>query len=426
MKQITNIPDRPDKKRIVIVGGGFGGLKLASKLDPLYFDVVLLDKNNYHQFQPLLYQVAIAGLEPSSIVYPFRKNFQKKKFIHFRMCEVTQIIPESHLIETNIGSLSYDFLVIACGCETNFFGNNQLQYSTITLKSISDALYARNQILKSFEEAATISDPVELKKRLNFVVVGGGATGVELAGALADMKNFILPKDYPELDFSKMQIHLVDASPRLLIAMSEEASKRAEETLHKRGVALHQSVFVTSYENDILKASNGAVFQTKNVIWVAGVTANVIPGFEAKLYGRGNRLLVNEFCQVNGYKNVFAIGDVACMMTSDYPNGHPQVAQGAIQMGTLLAHNLVRLLENKEMTPFHYVDKGTLATIGRNAAVADLHNLKFGGRIAWWLWLLVHIVTIIGVKNKILVMLDWAWNYVTYDVSLRLLIRPRK
>ena len=422
---ICNIPSEPGKKRVVIVGGGFGGLKLANKLNPKHFQVVLLDKNNYHQFQPLLYQVAITGLDVSSIAYPFRKNFQKKH-VHFRMCELTGVIPEENKIETSIGSISYDYLVLACGCETNFFSNDSIKNTTLTLKSISDAIFLRNHILQSFEDVVTSNDPEETKKLLTFVVVGGGATGVELAGALADMKKFVLSKDYPEIDFSKMQIHLIDASPRVLAAMSENASFHVAKTLEKRSVIIHQNISVSSYENDVITASDGTVLYSKNVLWVAGIKGVSLDGLKPENYGRGNRIIVNEYGQVNGFENVFAIGDNAMMQTTDYPNGHPQVAQVAIQMANLIGKNLEKMRTGKQLKKFCYKDKGSLATIGRNAAVADLGKLKFSGRFAWWLWLWIHIYIILGVKNKIVIMLDWAWNYITYDISPRILIRPKK
>ena len=421
---IKNIPFESGKKRVVIVGGGFGGLKLASNLDCKHFQIVLLDKNNYHQFQPLLYQVAITGLEESSIAYPFRKNFQKK-CIHFRMCELTKVIPEENKIETSIGSLNYDYLVLACGCDTNFFGNNSLKDTTLTLKTVSDAIFLKNHILQSFEDVVTSNNPDEIKKLLTFVIVGGGATGVELAGALADLKNFVLPKDYPEIDFSKMQIHLIDASPRMLVAMSENASFHAAKALKKRGVIIHQNVSVSSYENDIVTTSDGIVLHSKNVLWVAGIKGASINGLNSENYGKGNRIIVDEYCLINGFKNVFAIGDGAIMQTQDYPNGHPQVAQGAIQMANLVEKNLEKKIAGKQPQKFRYKDKGTLATIGRNAAVADFGKLRFSGRLAWCLWLLVHIYTILGVKNKIVIILNWVWSYFTYDISLRVLIRPK-
>ena len=423
---MNNIPFEPGKKRVVIVGGGFGGLKLAGELNPKYFQIILLDKNNYHQFQPLLYQVAITGLEESSIAYPFRKNFQKKQ-VHFRMCELTRVVPEENKIETTIGNLTYDYLVLACGCDTNFFGNNELRNTTLALKSVTEAIFLRNHILQSFEDASSITmeDADELKKLLTFVIVGGGATGIESAGALADMKNFVLPKDYPEIDFSKMEIRLIDASPRLLAAMSEKASSYVAETLKKRGVIIHQNVSVSSYENETITISDGTVLHSKNVLWVAGIKGNTLNGLKPENYGKGTRIIVDEYCRINGFENIFAIGDNAIMQTTDYPNGHPQIAQVAIQMASLVGKNLERIVKGKQLDKFRYKDKGTLATIGRNAAVADLGKLELCGRIAWWLWLWIHIFTILGVKNKILVMLDWAWNYVTYDISLRLLIRPK-
>lgn len=421
---MNNIPSEPGKKRVVIVGGGFGGLKLAGELNPEHFQVILLDKNNYHQFQPLLYQVAITGLEESSIAYPFRKNFQKKQ-VHFRMCELMSIVPEENKIETTIGNLTYDYLVLACGCDTNFFGNNKLKNTTLTLKSVSEAIFLRNHILQSFEDAAVTTDADELKKLLTFVIVGGGATGIESAGALADLKNFVLPKDYPEIDFSKMEIRLIDASPRLLIAMSEQASAYVAKTLKKRGVIIHQDVSVSSYENDAITISDGTTLYSKNVLWVAGIKGNILNGLNPENYGKGTRIIVDEYCRVNGFSTIFAIGDNAIMQTPDYPNGHPQVAQVAIQMADLMNRNLGKIIKAKQPDKFRYKDKGALATIGRNAAVADLGKLEFCGRTAWWLWLWIHIFTILGVRNKILVMLNWAWNYVTYDISLRLLIRPK-
>lgn len=426
MDKISHIPDPAGKKRVVIIGGGFGGLKLATKLNPAYFQVVILDKNNYHQFQPLLYQVAIAGLEATSIAYPYRKNFQGKKHIHFRMCEVTNILPDQQLVETACGTIDYDYLMIATGCDTNFFGNDALKGRTITLKSVTEALDARNQILESFEQASIAKDPEEVRKLLTFVIVGGGATGVELTGALADMKNFVMGKDYPELDLSLMQIHLINASPRLLSAMSEYASAKAAETLRKRGVIIHQDVAVSSYEDELIIANDGSEIPTKNVLWVAGIKGNRIPGLDNSLYGRGGRLTVDPWCRVQQSDNIFAIGDIAYMETEASPKGHPQVAQVAIQMGESLAKNLERIETGQPLQPFHYKDKGSLATIGRNAAVADIHRLKFGGALAWWLWLLIHIYAIVGVKNRIVIFLDWAWNYVSYDVSLRLLIKGKK
>lgn len=426
MDFIANIPEAGTKKRIVIIGGGFAGLQIAKKIKSKYFQVVLIDKVNYYQFQPLMYQVATAGLEPSSIAYPHRKTFQNRKDFHIRTCLAKRVIPEEKILETSIGSLRYDYLVIATGCDTNYFGNDKLKESTYALKSISESLLARNRILLSFEKALSVKAEEKLKELLTFVIVGGGATGVELAGALADMKKTVLPKDYPELDFNKMEIHLVDASPRLLFGMSEEASAKAAETLKKRGVIIHQDIPVNNYDRPFVELANNEKIRSRNVFWVGGIKPNSLQGMDDSSYIRG-RIVVDEYNAVAGYDGIFAIGDT-CLLTTDkrYPKGHPQVAQVALQMAKNLAKNLNNLVEeNSNKEKFVYVDKGSLATIGRNAAVADIWKLHFGGTIAWWLWLWVHILSIVGMKNKISVFIDWVWSYFTYDVSLRLFIRPK-
>lgn len=424
MNSIANIPDAGTKKRLVIIGGGFAGLELAKKVNKREYQVILIDKNNYYQFQPLFYQVATGGLEPSSISYPHRKNFQKNKNIHFRMCEAQNVDADNKVVKTDIGDLSYDYLVISTGCDTNYFGNDSLKESTFALKSVSESLLLRNRILLSFEEALSAKTEEELKEILTFVIVGGGATGVELAGALADMKKSILPKDYPEIDFSKMEIHLVDASPRLLFAMSEKASEKAADTLKKRGVIIHQDISVKSFEKPYVEISNGLKLRSRNVFWVAGVKPNSIKGLADSSYNRG-RIAVNEYNQVLGYEDIFAIGDTALLISGSSPKGHPQVAQVALQMARRLAKNLNNTLENKGWERFVYIDKGSLATIGRNAAVADLGKFRFGGWFAWWLWLWVHILSIVGMRNKVSVFIDWVWSYLNYDVSLRLFIRPK-
>ncbi|EGK01470.1 NAD(P)/FAD-dependent oxidoreductase [Dysgonomonas gadei] len=424
MNNIANIPDRGTKKRLVIIGGGFAGLELAKKIDKKLYQVVLIDKNNYYQFQPLFYQVATGGLEPSSISYPHRKNFQKNKNFHFRMCEAQNVDPEKKVVQTNIGDITYDYLVISTGCDTNYFGNDSLKESTFALKSVSESLLLRNRILLSFEEALSTDNEEELKEILSFTIVGGGATGVELAGALADMKKSILPKDYPEIDFTKMEIHLVDASPRLLFAMSEQASEKAAETLKNRGVIIHQDISVKSYDKPFVELSDGTNIRTRNVLWVAGVKPNSLKGLAETAYNRG-RLVVNEYNQVQGYDNIFAIGDTSLLISDKSPKGHPQVAQVALQMAKRLAKNLNNTTNSNNWEKFTYVDKGSLATIGRNAAVADLGKFRFGGWFAWWLWLWVHILSIVGMRNKVSVFIDWVWSYLNYDVSLRLFIKPK-
>lgn len=424
---IANIPDS-NKERIIVIGGGFAGLQFAKKIDLNFYQVVLIDKVNYYQFQPLMYQVATGGLEPSSISYPHRKAFQKYKDFHFRTCLAQKVDPENKILDTTIGSISYDHLVIATGCDTNYFGNDAaLKENTFALKSVAEALLIRNKILLSFEDALNAKTDEELSERLTFVVVGGGATGVELAGALADMKKTILPKDYPELDFSKMEIHLVDASPRLLFGMSEKASANAADALLKRGVIIHHDMPVKSYEVPYIEMNNGNKIRTRNVFWVAGVKPNSLPGLKDEAYNRG-RLAVDESNRVIGYDNIYSVGDTSLMISDRTPKGHPQLAQVAMQMAKNLAKNLNKQAKNGqsiEFNKFVYDDRGSLATIGRNSAVADLGQFKFSGRIAWWLWLWVHILSIVGMKNKVSVFIDWVWSYITYDVSLRLLIIPK-
>lgn len=425
MGKISNIPDRGQRKRVVIVGGGFAGLQIAKKIDTKYYQVVLIDKVNYYQFQPLLYQVATAGLEPSSISYPLRKTFQERKNFHVRTCEALSVDSDSRILNTTIGTISYDYLVIASGCDTNYFGNDSLKESTFGLKSVAEAILVRNRILLSFEQALSTMNEDALKEMLTFVIVGGGATGVELAGALADMKKTILPKDYPELDFSKMSIHLVDASPRLLAGMSEKASANAAKTLLDRGIIIHQDIAVNNYENNVVEIANGEKIASRNVFWVGGIKANSLKGLNEESYMRG-RLLVDEYNRVKGYENIFSLGDTCILISENTPKGHPQVAQVALQMAKNLAKNLNEKAKGKnEFKKFVYDDRGSLATIGRNAAVADLGNFKFSGRIAWWLWLLVHILSIVGMRNKVSVFMDWVWSYFNYDVSLRLLIIPK-
>jgi len=424
MTTICNIPPAKDKKRVVIIGGGFGGLKVATSLDSRYFQIVLLDKRNYHQFQPLFYQVATSGLEPSTISFPFRKILQKKKDLHFRLCTALSVDTELNCVETTIGRVRYDYLVVATGCDTNFFGNQKLKESSLVLKSTTEAINMRNEIIYSLECATSTADVEEREKLLNFVIVGGGATGVELAGALAEMRKFVLPKDYPDFKVQRMRIFLVDGLNRLLSAFSEKASKEALEHLTKLHVEVVLGATVNSYENDEVQLSNGEVIKTKNLIWVAGVKANSIDGFEKELYGRGNRIVVNEYNQVNGFKNVFTIGDTALVVTPNTPNGHPQVAQPAIQQGVNVANNLNKFeADGSSFKPFKYVDKGSLATIGRNSAVAELPYAQFRGFLAWVLWLFVHIMTIVGVKNRLMVFINWMWSYITYDQSLRLLLK---
>jgi NADH dehydrogenase len=414
---MLNIPDSPHP-RIVIIGAGFAGVNAAKKLAKNKFQVVLLDKNNYHQFQPLLYQVAMAGLEPSSIIFPIRKIFQKRKNVHIRITEVHSVDADSKRITTSLGELYYDKLIIATGATTNFFGDHDLEDRTFPMKSLDDALTLRNEILSDLELALTEPDYDKRQGYIDIVIVGGGATGVELAGALAEMKKYILPKDYLELNEKEVDIHLLQGGPELLMGMSEKAKTNSLNYLEKMGVKVGLNKRVVSYENNIVKTKDGDEILAHKVIWAAGITGNAIAGLQSYLSERGNRYKVNLDNSIQGLKDIYAIGDIAFMQSEDYPYGHPQVAQVAIQQGMNLAKNLCR----GEESPFKYSDYGSMATIGRNKAVADLKNFKTAGFFAWMMWLFVHLVSLIGFRNKVVVVLNWFWNYITYDQSLRVII----
>lgn len=418
-----NIPDT-GQKRVVIVGGGFGGLTLARKLSKSNFQVVLIDKNNYHQFQPLFYQVAMAGLEPSSIVFPLRKVFQKSKNVFVRVTKVLAVVPERNEIETEIGRLRYDYLVLAIGADTNWYGNERVRTHAIPMKSVSEALYLRNSIFEDYEKAVTADNAERRQRFLDIVIVGGGPTGVEVAGSLAEMKRHIVPKDYLDLNRDEINIHLVHGDPRLLNTMSAETSVAAEKFLKELGVQLWLDKVVTDYDGEIVRINDGSTIRADKVIWAAGVTGNTIEGLPKTSVVRGNRLKVNAFNQVEGTENIFAIGDIAWQTEEAWPNGHPQVAQVALQQAKCLAENLRRLYQGKTLEPFRYRDLGSMATIGRNRAVVDLPFWQFQGAFAWFVWLFVHLFSILGLKNKLFIFLNWVWNYLTYDQSLRLVIKP--
>ena len=420
-----NLP-KTELKRVVIVGAGFGGLVLARKLSQRSdLQIVLIDKNNYHQFQPLFYQVAMAGLEPSSIAFPLRKIFQSKKNVHIRVTEVLRINPEMNVVETGLGAVEYDYLVLATGADTNFFGMKNMIENAMPMKSVSEALAIRNRMLQNFEEALSVETLEERLGLMNIVIVGGGPTGVEIAGTLAEMKRHILPKDYPELNFDSMQIYLYESSPEVLEVMSDEASAKAKQYLTDLGVNLRLGVRIADFDGKYAYTNTGDRLRTNNLIWAAGVKANGLEGIPTTVYGRGGRVKVNRFNQVEGFQNVFALGDLALMTEEKYPNGHPQLAQPAMQQGELLAKNFERLLRGQEMKPFTYKDLGSMATIGRNLAVVDLPFWKFQGFFAWMTWMFVHLISIVGVKNRLLIFINWLWNYVTYDQSLRLIIKPK-
>lgn len=425
MREISNIPDKGKRKRVVIVGGGFAGLKVARKLDSHRFQVILLDKNNYHLFQPLLYQVATSGIGPGSIAFPFRKIFRSKPNFHIRLCTAERVVPEKKILETSIGCLDYDYLVIATGCETNYFGNSELAYRTMALKTTPEALYNRNRILESFEKAVNSASFEEKKRLLTFVIVGAGATGIELAGSMAEARKFVLHHDYPDLDINLMRIVLIDAGPRVLPAFSEKSSDNVQKHLEKLHVEIRLNAPVKGYHDSVLTLNDGTEIVTANVFWVAGVKANSLLGFKETDYGRGNRLKVDEFNRVSDYSDIFALGDTALMATERYPNGHPQVVQPAIQQAALLVKNMQRLEKGEFLRPFNYRNKGAMATIGRNAAVLEIKNFRMSGFFAWAIWLFVHLISIIGVKNRLIILLDWTWSYFTYDQSLRLLFKPQ-
>jgi len=418
-----NIPEF-DKKRLVIIGAGFAGLELARRMVNSDYQIVLVDKNNYHQFQPLFYQVAMAGLEPSSIVFPLRKIFQKKKNVYIRVTEVEEVDTEQKRVITTFGYLDYDYLVIAIGADTNFFGNERLMQHCIPMKSVSEALFLRNRILSDYETALTIRDFEERQGYLDIVIVGGGPTGVEVAGALAEMRKYIIPKDYQELDSMEIDIVLVQGSGELLKGMSKESSEAALKFLQQLGVKVLLDARVTDYDGEFAYLKDGSKIRSKKVIWAAGITANKLRGIPESVVTYGNRLQVDAYNCVKGLENVFAIGDVAYQEEAEFEEGHPQVAQVAIQHARHLAKNLKRLQKQQELQPFHYHDKGSMATIGRNRAVVDLARSKFQGAFAWIIWLVVHLFALIGARNKIIVFLNWVWNYITYDQSLRLIIRP--
>ncbi|HVD97835.1 MAG TPA: NAD(P)/FAD-dependent oxidoreductase [Cytophagaceae bacterium] len=420
-----HIPDT-GQKRVVIIGAGFGGLALARKLsNKKEVQVVLIDKNNYHQFQPLFYQVATAGLEPSAISFPLRKIFHTKKNVHIRVTEVTAVNTAANELITGLGALKYDYLVLAMGADTNFFGMKNIIEKSIPMKSVTEALALRNRMLQNFEDALSTATEEEREALMNIVVVGGGPTGVEVSGTLSEMKKTVLPKDYPELDFNKMNIYLIENSPKVLGPMSPQASEKAKIYLERLGVKVKLGMAVKDFDGKQVFLGDGSTILTNTLIWAAGVKANTIQGLLPEAYGRAGRMKVDRFNKVEGYDNIYALGDLALMTEEKYPNGHPQVAQPAIQQGELLGKNFIRLINKETLKPFSYSDLGSMATIGRNLAVVDLPFLRFQGFFAWLVWMLVHLMAILGVKNRLMVFINWFWNYVTYDQSLRLIIKQK-
>jgi len=414
--------------RVVIVGGGFAGISIAKHLLKEKLQVVLLDRHNYHTFQPLLYQVSTSGLEPDSIAYPLRKITRHSRDGYFRLTEVQRILPKENKIKTSIGELAYDYLVLATGSRTNFFGNESIQKNAMWMKTIPQALNIRSLILENLEQAVITPDPVKRKALLNFVVAGAGPTGVELCGAIAEVRNHIVPRDFRDLDPSEMKIHLIEGLDRVLPPMSPEASKKAEKFLKDLGVEIHLNVMVQEYDGQkVTTNKEDLTFNTSTFIWAAGVSGAPVEGLNASaVVDKADRYEVNVFNQVKGYENIFAIGDIALMSNEDFPKGHPMVAQPAIQQGKHLAKNLKRILKGEKMEPFVYNDKGTMATVGRNKAVVDLGKLKFGGFFAWFIWMFIHLYFLVGFRNRLITFFNWVYNYVNFDKAARLIIRPFK
>jgi NADH dehydrogenase len=421
---------RNQKKRVVIVGGGLGGLRLAEDLYGSGMQVVLIDKNNFHQFPPLIYQIASAGIDPSSISFPFRQIFRKRKDFYFRMAEARMVDSEKKILQTSIGKIDYDYLVLAAGATTNFFGNKNIEEWAIPMKTVPEAMGLRNALLSNFERALTCATEEERQELLNVVIVGGGATGVEIAGALAEMRRYVIPYDYPDMDSSLMHIYLIEAGDRLLAGLSQESSQKAYEFLKSMGVDIQFGKMVTDYRDHKVVMKDGTEIPTRTFLWVSGIRANAMPGIDESHLGRGFRFKVDEFNRIQGVEDVFVIGD-QCLQTSDaaYPNGHPQVAQVAIQQAKNLAKNLKLInqgVDSSELTAFRYKNLGSMATIGRNKAVVEIGKFRSQGFFAWVLWLVVHLRSILGVKNKVMVLLNWLWKYVSYNDSIRMITYATK
>lgn len=414
--------DKRDK--IVIVGGGFAGLKLARKLNNKKGQkVMLIDRVNHHMFQPLFYQVASGRIEPSNISFPFRKIFQRSKNIQFRMTEVEQIVPEENKIICADGTFSYDKLVIATGCKTNFFGNEQMEQVAYGMKNTQEAINIRNKVLLTFEKLI-IEKSRSDEGNWNIVIVGSGPTGVELAGAFAEMKKHILPRDYPNMNFDNLKIILISSTPKPLGVMSQEAQEKSEYYLKQLGVEFWSGEVVTGYDGSIVSLRSGKTIPSKNVIWAAGVTGNVIPGLNPDIMVR-NRYRVDRFNKVEGYQDIYAVGDISYMETEKFPNGHPQVANVAINQAKNLAENFQKK-SLSDWQPFEYIDRGSMATIGKNKAVVDLPNWKFQGTFAWYFWMFLHLMLILGVRNKQAIFFNWMWSYFNRDSSLRLITAQPK
>lgn len=422
--------EKSEKPRIVIIGGGFAGVELVKALADTAVQVVLIDRQNFHTFQPLLYQVATAGIEPSSIIYPFRKIFEDQENFYYRMADAVSIDTQQQILETSIGYIHYDYLVIACGAVTNFYGNKEIERKSIAIKTVEDALALRNTILTNFEKALQITDDAQLNSLMDFVIVGGGPTGVEIAGALSELRKHVFPKDYRELNFMNMDIHLIQSGPYLLKGMSHEAATKAKSFLEQAGVKVWLNCRVKSYDGMNVQLDTGECLRSRTLIWAAGVTASAMDGLPATAYAASGRLKVDGFSRLEGFKNIFAIGDIAQMTTTENPDGYPMMAQPAMQQGRWLGKNIARMMSGKTMHPFRFKDQGSMATIGRNRAVADFNffgrTYKTQGFRAWIVWMFVHLLSLIGFRNKVIVFINWLWSYFTYDTGIRLIIGRKK
>jgi NADH dehydrogenase len=416
---------KTQRKKIIIVGAGFAGLKLARGLNNTAFDVLLIDKLNHHQFQPLFYQVATAGLEPANISFPLRDIFHHSKNVRIRMAEVLKILPSQNRILTTSGDYDFDYLVIATGAGTNFFGNANIGDHALPMKTTGEAIEIRQRILQNFEQALSVA-PADQEPLLDVVIAGGGPTGVELAGALAEMKKNVLWKDYPEVDFSRMNIILVEGSGRTLSTMSEEASKASQGHLTKLGVEVWTNTRVKDFDGKTVLLDNGKKIDTGTLVWAAGVRGNLIEGLNFDSVVKNNRIVTDRFNRVQGMENIFAIGDIAFLVTPNYPNGHPQVANVAINQAKLLADNLLLSLKGKPMKEFEYRDKGSMATVGKHKAVVDLPWIKFQGWFAWYIWMGLHLLLLMGMKNQLFVFINWVVAYFTNNSALRLIFRREK
>jgi NADH:ubiquinone reductase (H+-translocating) len=421
---MINIP-RNEKKRVVIAGCGFAGLTLARKLKRSGCQVVIIDKHNYHQFPPLFYQVASAGLEAASILFPLRKIFQNYKDYYIRKTEVVAVDPSIKQLVTTAGEIDYDFLVLAYGATNSFFGSKEMEEHTKGMKTIAEVLDLRNTLLMNLENSLISQSEEEQKMNLNVVIIGGGPSGVEIAGALSEMNRFIVPKDYPELKERKENIYLIEATGRVLNSMSEKSSEKAREFLESLGVKVLTNTLASGCDDKSVSLSTGEKIATSLIIWTAGIRGNHIEGLNKECYAKSNRIIVDRYCRVKSHDDIFALGDIAFMTEEKYPNGHPQVAQVAIQQAQLLARNINKTLHKKPMKEFRYRDLGTMATVGKHLAVVELPYIRFHGIFAWFVWMFIHLMSIIGVRNRLIIFINWSWKYFTYDQSTRLLLRPK-